>query len=109
MTELLAIPPTLTTTGPVVAPIGTGAVIVASFQIVGEAVVPLKVSVLFPCVLPNPEPIIFTMVPATPEEGLVEVIVGTPREKFTVVVLVADTKFPGFVTGGYPVPTSERS
>ena len=106
---MLAIPPTVTITGPVVAPVGTAEVIVPSFQTVGEAVAPLKVRVLFPCELPNPEPFIFTEVPTTPAIGLVEVIVGMPRDKLTVVVFVADTRFPVFVTGGYPVATIERS
>ena len=48
LTPLLATPPTVTTTFPVVAPAGTGTVIVASVQIDGEAGTPLKVTVLVP-------------------------------------------------------------
>jgi len=47
-TPLLASPPTVTTTGPVVAPEGTGTAMLAVLQFVGEAVVPLNVTVLVP-------------------------------------------------------------
>ena len=45
---LLACPPTVTTTLPVVAPVGTGATIEVALQLVGVATVPLKVTVLLP-------------------------------------------------------------
>src|SRR2546427_3154878 len=45
---LLATPPTVTTTLPVVAPIGTGAVMLVALQAVGVAVVPLTLTVLVP-------------------------------------------------------------
>jgi len=45
---LLAMPPTVTTTLPVVAPDGTGTVMLVSLQLVGVAVAPLKVTVLVP-------------------------------------------------------------
>jgi hypothetical protein len=45
---LLAVPPTVTTTGPVVAPEGTGATMLLALQLVGVAVVPLNVTVLDP-------------------------------------------------------------
>jgi hypothetical protein len=45
---LLLTPPTVTTTGPVVAPDGTGATIDVALQLVGVAAVPLKVTVLVP-------------------------------------------------------------
>ena len=47
-TPLLATPPTVTTTLPVVAPVGTGTAIVVALQLVGVAVVPLNVTVLVP-------------------------------------------------------------
>ena len=47
-TPLLAKLATVTTTGPVVAPEGTGTAMLVLAQLVGEAVVPLKVTVLFP-------------------------------------------------------------
>jgi hypothetical protein len=82
---------------------------IPSAQLVGEAVTLLKVSVLFPCALPNPEPFTLTTVPATPEVGVTELMAGAAREKLTVVVFVAETRFPVFVTGGYPVGERETS
>ena len=48
LTALLATPPTVTTTLPVVAPLGTGTTMEAALQLVGVAAVPLKVTVLLP-------------------------------------------------------------
>ena len=48
VTPLLALPPTETTTFPVVAPGGTGATIEVVVQLVGVALVALKVTVLVP-------------------------------------------------------------
>lgn len=48
LTPLLATPPTATTTLPVVAPAGTGAVMLVALQAVGVAVVPLNFTVLVP-------------------------------------------------------------
>jgi len=45
---LLARPKTLTTTFPVVAPLGAGALIWVAVQLVGAAAVPLNVTVLVP-------------------------------------------------------------
>ena len=47
-TPLLDTPLTVTTTLPVVAPVGTGATIEVALQLVGVATVPLKVTVLLP-------------------------------------------------------------
>ncbi len=47
-TPLLVRLPTVTTTGPVVAPEGTGTVMLLLPQLVGEAIVPLNVTVLVP-------------------------------------------------------------
>ncbi len=66
---MLATPPTVTTTLPVVAPVGTVATILVAFQLVGVAVVPLKVMVLVPCVDPKFVPAIVTEVPTGPEVG----------------------------------------
>lgn len=73
---LLGIPATVTTTFPVVAPLGTGTVIELDCQIVGFAVVPLNVTVLPPCGEPKPAPVILTEVPTAPEVGLKFVIAG---------------------------------
>jgi hypothetical protein len=48
LTPLLATPPTVTTTLPVVAPAGTEVTILVALQLVTVAIVPLKVTVLEP-------------------------------------------------------------
>jgi len=45
---LLGTPPTVTTTMPVVAPVGTGTMTLVALQLVGVAGVPLNVTVLVP-------------------------------------------------------------
>src|SRR5580765_471903 len=66
---LLASPPTVTTTLPVVAPAGTGTTMLVAVQLVGVAVVPLNLTVLVPCVAPKVVPAIVTAVPAGPVVG----------------------------------------
>src|SRR5205085_676136 len=73
---LLASPPTVTTTLPVVAPDGTGTTTLVADQLVGVAAVPLKVTVLLPCVAPKPVPAIVTAVVTGPLVGDRLVIVG---------------------------------
>ena len=75
-TPLLAIPPTVTTTLPVVAPTGTGTAILVELQLVGVAVVPLTVTVLVPWDAPKFAPAIVTGVPTGPDAGLNEVMLG---------------------------------
>lgn len=75
-TLLLAEPLTLTTTFPVVAPVGTGTIIEVALQLVGAAVVPLKVTVLDPWLEPKPDPAIVTKVPTGPAVGERLLIVG---------------------------------
>jgi len=70
LTPLLATPPTVTTTLPVVAPLGTGATMLVAFQLVGPAAIPLNVTVLVPCVAPKFAPVIVTDVPTNPDVGL---------------------------------------
>ena len=48
LTALLATPPTVTTTFPVVAPVGTVVVMLVALQLVTVASVPLNVTVLVP-------------------------------------------------------------
>src|SRR5262252_730179 len=67
---LLATPPTVTMTGPVVAPAGTGTVMEPVAQLVGVAVTPLKVTVDAPCVAPKLLPAITTEVPTSPAFGV---------------------------------------
>jgi hypothetical protein len=69
-TALLAVPPTVTTTFPVVAPAGTGATMLVAFQLVGVAAIPLNLIVLEPWLAPKPAPMIVTMVPTGPEDAL---------------------------------------
>ena len=66
----------MTTTGPVVAPEGTGTTIVVALQLVGVANVPLNVMVLLPCVAPKLVPATETEVPIGPEVGDRSVIEG---------------------------------
>src|ERR1700731_4648452 len=66
-TPLLDTPPTLTTTFPVVAPVGTEVARLVALQLVTVAVVPLNVTVLVPCVDPKFVPVIVTAVPTGPE------------------------------------------
>jgi hypothetical protein len=73
---LLATPPTVTTTLPVLAPAGTGATMLVALQLVGVAAVPLNFTVLDPCDEPKFVPVIVTEVPAAPEAGLTLVIDG---------------------------------
>jgi len=67
LTPLLAAPPTVTTTFPVVAPLGTITVMLVAPQLVGVPAVPLNVTVLAPCVVPKFVPVIITGVPTGPD------------------------------------------
>jgi len=76
---LLAAPPTVTTTFPVVAPAGTGTAMLLDDQVVGDAAMPLKVKVLVPFVDPKFDPAIVTIVPATPLAGVRLTIDGATK------------------------------
>ena len=67
VTPLLATPPTVTTTFPVVAPLGTGTVMLVALQLVGVPAVPLNVTELVPCVAPKFVPVRMTEVPTGPD------------------------------------------
>jgi hypothetical protein len=67
LTPLLATPDTVTTTFPVVAPLGTVVAMLVELQLVAVAVVPLNLTVLVPCVDPKFLPVIVTEVPTGPE------------------------------------------
>lgn len=73
---LLARPPTVTMTLPVVAAAGTGTAMLVALQLVGVPAVPLKVTVLVPCVAPKFVPAIVTDVPTGPDAGLRPDMVG---------------------------------
>ena len=75
-TPLLACPTTVTTTLPVVAPEGTGTMMLVSLQLVGLAATPLNVTVLVPRVPPKVEPVIVTDAPTAPNVGLRLLIAG---------------------------------
>src|SRR5262245_34533362 len=66
---LLTVPPTVTTTFPVVAPVGTGTAMLVAAQLVGAAVIPLNVTVLVPLVAPKFEPVTVTDAPDDPLVG----------------------------------------
>ena len=68
-TGLLAIPPTVTTTLPDIAPEGTGATMLVALQLVGVADVPLNATMLVPCIAPRSVPVIVTEAPTGPEIG----------------------------------------
>jgi hypothetical protein len=73
---MLATPPTLTTTLPVVAPDGTGTTIRVADQLDGVAAVPLNVTLLVLCVAPKFAPVMVTDVPTGPLVGAILVRVG---------------------------------
>ena len=77
---MLARPPTVTTTLPVVAPAGTGTTMLVADQLVGVAVVPLNLTVLVPCVAPKFVPVIVTDVPTGPLVGERLVMLGGDRD-----------------------------
>src|SRR5205823_2065544 len=78
-TPLLATPPTVTVTFPVVAPLGTGTTMLVADHEVGVAVVPLNFTVLAPCVAPKFVPVSVTAAVTAPLAGAsdVSVAVGT--------------------------------
>ena len=97
---LLARPPTLTSTLPLIAPAGTGVTMLVADQVVGVAVVPLNVTVLVPWVAPKFVPVIVTTVAAGPLVGDRLVSVGAPVVTVKARVLLAR---PPTVTTTFPV------
>jgi hypothetical protein len=89
LTPLLAWPPTVTTTFPVVAPVGTVTVTLVALHAVAVAAVPLKVTVLEPWVEPKFVPAIVTDVPTAPELGFKLVIVGAAAVTVKLTALLA--------------------
>jgi hypothetical protein len=73
---LLATPLTVTTTGPLVAPLGTVTPINPAAQLVGVAETPLNVTVLVSCTVPKLFPFTDTAPPIAPEGGCRLVIMG---------------------------------
>src|SRR2546430_16403535 len=83
LTPLLATPPTVTTTLPVVVPAGTGTTMLVALQLVGVAAVPLNVTVLVPCVIPKLAPVIVTDMPTNPDVGFRLAMLGAGVALFT--------------------------
>lgn len=88
-TPLLVWPATVTITLPLLEVDGATATMLAVPQLVTEASVPLKLTVLVPCVAPKFAPLIVTAVPAGPDAGLnVEMLgAGTVTVKATALLV----------------------
>jgi hypothetical protein len=99
-TPLLATPPTVTTTLPVVAALGTAAVMLVALQVPTVAAVPLKVTALAPCVEPKFVPAIVTDVPTGPDVGFRLVMLGAGTVTVKTTPLLAT---PPTVTTTFPV------
>ena len=119
---LLFCPFTVTTTGPVVAAVGTGTVILVSIHCVGapvapggtgkvmlallhsvgEAGAPFTVTAPVPRSAPKFEPDIVTDVCAGPDVGTSRLIDGAPRETFNAVIPPELTTMSENVAEGYP-------
>jgi hypothetical protein len=76
---LLAVPETVTTTFPVVAPVGTLATMLVALQLVAVTAVVLNFRVLVPCVEPKFVPVIVTEAPTAPVVGERLVILGAAK------------------------------
>jgi hypothetical protein len=100
LTPLLAAPPTVTTTFPVVAPLGTGSTTLVALQLVGVPAVPLNVTVLVPRFAPKFVPAIVTAVPTDPEPGLTLLMFGAGEVTVKLIPLLAA---PPTVTTTFPV------
>jgi hypothetical protein len=93
------IPLALTTTFPVVAPLGIGTIMLRALQLVGVAIVPLKATVLVPCDAPKLVPAMVIEAPTAPEVGVRLVIVGVANTvKLTPLLATLET-----VTTTFPV------
>jgi hypothetical protein len=77
-TGLLATPDTVTTTLPVVAPLGTGTLMLLFVQELATPGTPLKVTVLEGCGEPKAEPIMVTKAPIGAADGLIDEMDGGP-------------------------------
>lgn len=79
VTALLATPLAVTTTLPVVAPVGTGTPMLVALQLVGVALIPLNVTVLVPWLAPKFVPVMVTGVAMVPDVGLRLEMLGVAR------------------------------
>src|SRR6267154_2133798 len=99
-TPLLEARDTVSTTFPVVAPLGTGTTTLVALQLVGEATVPLNVTMLVPCPAPKFVPVIVTDVPTAPDVGFRFVMLGEGLGTMKLTALLAT---PPTVTTMFPV------
>ena len=98
-TPFVANPPTVTTTFPLVVPVGTCTTIDVVLQLAGVAPTPLNVTVLVPWVAPKPDPAIVIVVPTAPDMGdrlamlgitvKFTPLLGTPLTMATILPVVA--------------------
>jgi hypothetical protein len=104
-TPLLATPPTVTTTFPVVAPVGTATTMVVAFQVLAvPAGVPLNVTVLVPCGLPKFVPVMVTAVFTCPDVGFRLVMLGpVPPPPAARKATICITHWPEGLTGAVAV------
>jgi hypothetical protein len=100
VTPLLATPPTVTTTLPVVAPLGTATTMLVAVQLVGTPATPLNFTVLVPCVAPKFVPVIVTDIPTGPDVTLRLPMLGGGAVTVNVTPLLAT---PPTVTTRLPV------
>src|ERR1700676_1041493 len=98
LTALLVTPETVTTSGPEVTPVGTDTTTLVALQLVGIALVPLKLTVLAPCVVPKLTPVIVTAVPTVPDVGDKLVMLGAAVTVKATLLLAA----PETVTTTFP-------
>jgi hypothetical protein len=110
---LLATLPTVTTTFPLVAPVGTGTAMLVADQLVGVAAVPLNVTVLVPFVVPKFEPAIVTGVPMAPVVGDSLVMLGaalaTPAAALNAAIPAPQPSLDVIVAVADALPAAERT
>src|SRR6266403_778804 len=99
-TRLLATPPTVTSTSPLVDPEGTSTTMLVALQLAGVPDVPLKVTVLVPCVAPKFDPLTVTDVPTAPDVRFKLVMLGGGGVTVKFIPLLAT---PPTVTTTFPV------
>jgi hypothetical protein len=101
-TPLLATPPTVTTTLPAAAPVGTGTMIDLAPQLVGAAAVPSKVTVLVPWLAPKLVPVMVIVAPTAPFVGEIPVTFGTTVKPFPLLGSppIVTSTFPLVAAGG---------
>lgn len=88
VTPLLAVPLTVTTTFPVVAPLGAVAVMLVELKLVIVPVVPLKVTVAFDLFVPKLLPAMTTEEPTAPVFGVRLLIVGDAANAEVVTAII---------------------